>query len=333
MLSDVKKSPLEKRHASLMVLKAKAQESHKATRSTERFLLDLRNTCLELAYIVHTGTKDLTGHAYIQHVLRVAEKASTAYGLCATLLGKVIQNGRELGLTPRSLVDDFMISPALMGTAEVLARRDGEAYDAYTERVVQDYAAIKVAIETAIDNSNIARFDNPSLADLDACSSFLGEALKLKTHPNYQKQLKFEYVQDIIDLASLEKMNWADEYARDDHEMIELNLYFGYECCPERRITLRYVAHIHADKTVTMHVSTFCNNKTYSEHCLYKHRKTTMTFPCIQRVYEYIDEIKNRLAASPNLVLKRKQQTLSHVTLPVLLSEKFAIEEIERKHS
>jgi hypothetical protein len=333
MLTDVKKTPLEKQHNALQLLKTKVLQNHQAARDTQRFLLDLRNTCLELAYTVHMGHKDLTGRPYIQHVLRVAERASTVHGVCATLLGKVLQNGRELGLTSRTLIEDYMIPVSLMSTAEALVRRDGEAYDAYTDRVVQDYAAIKVAIETAIDNSNIARFDNPSMQDLDACSQYLGEALKFKTHANYQKNLRFEFLQDIIDLASLEKMSWTDEYARDDKELIELNLYFGYECCPERRIIMRYVAHIHPDTTVTMHVTTFCNNKSYNEQCLYKHRKTTREFPCVQRVYEYIEEVKNRLNASPNMALKRKQQTLAHVSLPVLLNEKFAIEELERRHS
>lgn len=337
MLSEVRMSQLEnrleKQHAALQALKVKTLESHKTARDTERFLLDLRNTCLELAYIVHTGIKDLMGRPYIQHVLQVAEKASTVYGVCATVLGKVIENGRELGITPRSLVEDYLIPPSLLTSAEVLARHDGEVYDAYAQRVVQNYAATKVAIETAVDNANIARYDAPGAHELDVCMHYLHEAMQFKIHPAYQKTQRFEYVQDLIDLASLERMHWTDEYARDDDQMIHLCLYFGHESGRERRITLRYVAHIHGDRSVTMHVSTFCNSKKYSEHCLYRHRKTTLAFPCVQHVYEYIEEVKQRLGASPHLILNRAQKALAHVTLPLLLQETFVIEELERKHS
>lgn len=333
MFSDVTRTRLEKQHVGLQALKERALKQRQAQRDTERFFLDLRNTCLDLAYIVHMGQTDRAGRPYVQHVLRVADKCTTLHGICAALVADVLENGRELGLSGRTLMEDFYIPAALIPVAEAMARRDGEPYDAHIDRVAQHFAAIKIEIESAIDNANIARFDSPTMADLDACSNFLAEAMKLKSLPVYQHHRKFEYLHDLVDLSKLETMIWADEYCQDDDKGISLCLYFGYESCAERRFTLRCMSRIHADKSVTMEVTTFTNSKLMCDFCIYRSRKTTIEFPCVQKVYEFMDEAKNILIHCPTMILKRAHQTLSHVTLPVLLHEKLVIEEIERKYA
>ncbi|BAW19079.1 hypothetical protein [Ralstonia phage RP31] len=324
---------IDKKRQQLLALKEKVHQYRHEHQDTEQYLLNLRSTCLELAYIVLAGKTDRADHPYIQRMLRVGEKASTVFNLCCYVVGEVFEHGKELGLTHIALIEDYLIPAPVMDVAAIYAARPGETHQARIDRIAGNYTATKAAIETAIDAANISEYDIPNIADLDYCSGQMAIAIDLKTQPSYQKQRRMDYVVDLINLSKIEKMVYADEYSRDDDELISLCLYFGFEGYAERRITLRFMAHIARDQSVLMHITTFTNSKELHAHRLYRPRKTTLKLPHVQAVYAYFEEIKSLINQSGTIELRRQQQTLAHVTLGLILHETLIIEEIDRKNS
>jgi hypothetical protein len=332
MAKDAVVTRMERQHAGLRALREKALKQQQGHQDTEQFLLDLRNRCLDMTYLLFMDVRDESDLPQIQQVLSTAEKSNTLFGVCTVLLSNILTAGKTFGINGRVLVEDYLIPSELVSVAEALVLRDGENHGHRRERVVQHYAAIKAEIDTAIDKANIARYREPTVEDLDTCSNYLGTALTFKTHSSYRKDRDFDFLVDLIDMSKLEKMIYSDEQSRDDDEAISYCLYFGYEGYADRRFTLRHLARIQPDQSVVMEITTFTNANAFSDHCMYRNRKMTLKFRCVQQVYEYLSEAQIRLATASTMVQRREMQTLSRVTLGLITKEKLIVEDIDRKY-
>lgn len=331
MAKDAVTARMERQHSGLRALREKAWQDQQQEQEAGQYLLALRNRCLDMAYLIFMDVKDAQERPYIQQILNTAEKSSTVFGLGVVALSHVLVNGKAFGINAEILVRDYYIPHELVSVAEALVPREAEPQEQRRSRIAHHYAALKAEIISSVEKANLACIPNPTMKDLDTCSNFLSNALSYKTHPAYRENQNFDFIIDLIDLSKLRNMIYADEYTCDNDEMISMCLYFGYECYPDRRFTVRYVARIHTDKTVKMEITTFTNANEFSNHCLYRNRKMTITFPCVQAVYSYLEETQTRLAQCPSMERRRQHQTLSHVTLGLLTKEKFIMEEIDRK--
>lgn len=108
---------------------------------------------LELAIRAHKGQVDKAGQAYIFHPLRVMMRMTTETEKFAAILHDVVED------TDMTLDDLRVVGyPEPVITAvDCLTKRDGEAYDAYIDRVLTNPVACRVKLGDLEDNMDIRR--------------------------------------------------------------------------------------------------------------------------------------------------------------------------------
>ena len=163
----------------------------------------LMQRCEAVARIVHADQKDLAGAPYIQHVLRVAQKADTALGYCVAVLHDAIEDGHALGIDYDFLVNEVGL-PSIIGNAvEALSRKPGETYHLYLQRVLSQHTAAKVKLSDSIDNADISRYHYPDKEAHMRCGRYLDKAQTLKSSISFQSRMAWDYILDLVQLSQL----------------------------------------------------------------------------------------------------------------------------------
>lgn len=117
---------------------------------------------IQIALSAHRGQVDRGGEPYILHPLRVmiAQKTQTAK-ICA-VLHDVIE---DTAVTLEDLRHEGF-SEEIVDTVRTLTKGDGEDYEVYVGRVLQNKIACQVKLMDLTDNMDLTRLDTTLEADL-----------------------------------------------------------------------------------------------------------------------------------------------------------------------
>jgi (p)ppGpp synthase/HD superfamily hydrolase len=108
---------------------------------------------LYIAAEAHKGQQDRYGMPYLMHVQRVAAAVPTPFEKVCALLHDVVEDThwnldglRREGFTPE-----------VLGVLATLTKAEGEAYDAYIERVKLNPLALRIKLADLTDNLDLKR--------------------------------------------------------------------------------------------------------------------------------------------------------------------------------
>lgn len=122
-------------------------------------LADLLMKALLICIDVHKEQRDRRGMPYVFHPIRVSEKQITMERKIIGLLHDTIEGPG--GISIEYIGDTF--GPAIAASVAALSRRDGESWDAYMNRVLEDKDASMVKLADLEDNMSPARLDKKAL--------------------------------------------------------------------------------------------------------------------------------------------------------------------------
>ena len=129
---------------------------------------ELLARALEIAKNAHEGQASKDGRPYILHPLRLADRAANDDERMVALLHDTVEDSDMTLETLRSEGFPDYIVVAI----DHLTRRDGEDYDAFIDRVLQDPLASRVKLLDLDDNMNLKRIPHPSQIDLDRVARY-----------------------------------------------------------------------------------------------------------------------------------------------------------------
>ena len=323
-LNEIKKQQLQ-------ALAEQAATIHSAGLDVDTYLEALCEQSFEIARIVHSGRVDLAGRLYIFHPVRVAAKASTALGYCAAILHDAVEDGKEVGVTIAFLRDQMMFPMVLIKLVHALTRLDGESYQSYLKRVAEHYIATKTKIDDTIDNSDISRFNRPDRSDQIRCASYLEKAWMLKSNPDFQAELPFDYINELLGLAEISPMLAGVEDVHDDGEVLYQRMYFGYEGHQHRRYSLTFNARTDLDTGRTvMQITTVPSKKQYVQNHLYTPRRMELKFDSRGQAEDYIGHVTARIRLSEHMRLIQDIHRFDRSPLSVAIEEKEMIDGINQ---
>jgi hypothetical protein len=315
-------------------LKALAQQAdtiYSANLDIDAYLEALCEQSFEIARIVHHGRQDQAGRMYIFHPVRVAAKASTALGYCARILHDAVEDGKEQGVTIAFLREEMMFPMVLVQLVNALTRREDESYTHYLRRVSERYLAAKAKIDDTIDNSDISRFNQPGRSDQIRCASYLEKAWTLKSNPDFQDELPFDYINELLGLAEISPMLVGVGEAHDDGEVMFQRMYFGYEGHQHRRYSLTFNACTDQQTGSTvMQITTLPAKKSYMQNHLYQPRRMELKFDSRGYAEDYIGHVMARIRQCKHMKLIHDIQMLDRSPLSVAMEEMEMLNEINR---
>jgi (p)ppGpp synthase/HD superfamily hydrolase len=131
---------------------------------------------IQLAARIHAGQKDRYGRPYILHPLRVMMKVKTEQEKIVAILHDVIEDS-DLELKDLS---DEGFSSEVVTAIDCLSKRDGEEYQDYIKRVVQNQLARTIKLADLEDNMNIERVDHLQEKDFERFARYHRAWLILK---------------------------------------------------------------------------------------------------------------------------------------------------------
>lgn len=129
----------------------------------------LPGRAVEIAASAHLGQFDRAGEAYILHPLRVMSRARTASEKMVAVLHDVVED------TPWTLekLAREGFSREVIDALDALTKREGEGYDAFLDRVVENPLATRVKRLDLEDNMNVARLDRLTPRDSERLEKYI----------------------------------------------------------------------------------------------------------------------------------------------------------------
>jgi len=118
---------------------------------------------LEIALKAYSGMKDKAGKTYILHPLRLMEKMDSEEEMAVALLHDVIEDSNY---SAQDLLDEGIPS-SIVDAVQSLTKINGEDYEAFIERAMQNKLALKVKKADIEDNINVLRLSSVSDKDLE----------------------------------------------------------------------------------------------------------------------------------------------------------------------
>jgi (p)ppGpp synthase/HD superfamily hydrolase len=124
--------------------------------------MDIIEKSLKIALKAYSGKKDKAGKTYILHPLRIMAKMGTEEEMAVALLHDVIEDS---DYTSEDLLGEGIPS-AVVEAVQLLSKIDGESYDQFVGRVIENALASKVKIADIEDNINLLRLESVGKKDL-----------------------------------------------------------------------------------------------------------------------------------------------------------------------
>jgi len=122
----------------------------------------LLETAIRLAAKVHKGQVDRFGKPYVLHVMRVMMRGHDFEEQVLGALHDVLERSQ---LTMEDLAKKGF-PPRVLKAMDHITRREGETYEQYIERVMQDNLAIRVKVHDLADKMDLLHVATLSHADL-----------------------------------------------------------------------------------------------------------------------------------------------------------------------
>lgn len=271
-----------------------------STASTELQLYMLRKRAQHLAAIVHEGQVDAAGKPYIQHPMRVAAKATNLVDFCIRILHDVVEDGKELGITLDFLRDVLQFPEIIVDGVDAISRREGETYAQYViKRLTLDWQACKAKLDDNIDNSNVVRFDNPSVSDLMRCKMYLERAQYLKSTPDFQVAQKYDFVLDIVAMHKVAPLACGNTARESDGKKITQKFYFAYEEADSHSYSIDFNADIDPETGKVMAVvQTYPSKEKFASYHIWLPRRQVLEFKDAVEFGDYLHNFCIHLNAS-----------------------------------
>ena len=130
--------------------------------------MDLIEQSLQIALEAYRGQTDKAGETYILHPLRLMAQMDTKEEMAVALLHDVIEDSKY---TAEMLVDEG-IPEEVVEAVEYLTKKEGESYEEFTNRVVDNKLAAKIKKADIEDNMNILRLESLSEKDLQRVAKY-----------------------------------------------------------------------------------------------------------------------------------------------------------------
>jgi (p)ppGpp synthase/HD superfamily hydrolase len=123
---------------------------------------------LEIALKAYSGQKDKAGQTYILHPLRLMAKMDTDEEMSVALLHDVIEDS---DITAEDLLEQG-VPEKVVSAVQCLTKVDGEDYDAFVERVLENKLASKIKKADIEDNINVLRLNSVTEKDLERIAKY-----------------------------------------------------------------------------------------------------------------------------------------------------------------
>ena len=125
---------------------------------------------IEIADAAHAGKKDKGGNPYIGHPRRVMNAVDTEEEKIVAILHDVVE---ETDWTLEKLRKEGFPETVLAALDSVTKRKnEDEKYDDFVKRAAANPIGRKVKRADLIDNSDISRIPNPTLADYERVEKY-----------------------------------------------------------------------------------------------------------------------------------------------------------------
>jgi len=135
-------------------------------------------SCLDQAIAVaikaHAGQVDKAGQPYILHPLRLMFRFQSEAEMIVAVMHDVVEDS----VFTLNELKNFGFSDDILAAIECLTKRNGESYESFVSRVVQNDLARKIKIEDVKDNLDLTRLDKITDKDLARVEKY-HQALKV----------------------------------------------------------------------------------------------------------------------------------------------------------
>lgn len=138
----------------------------------------LLQKAIVLAHQVHAQQVDKAGKPYINHPLRVMATMETCSEKIVAILHDAVEDS-DLTLEDLHKVG---LSGDMIEAIAAITKNEGENYEVYLQRVMENAIALKVKIADMTDNMNISRIANPTEKDWQRLVKYQQILPKLISH-------------------------------------------------------------------------------------------------------------------------------------------------------
>ncbi|WKY47912.1 GTP pyrophosphokinase [Eubacteriaceae bacterium ES3] len=126
------------------------------------------NKAIAIANQAHAGQVDKGGEAYILHPLRVMLSLKTEEERVCGLLHDVVEDSE---ITFEYLEKEGF-SQTVIGALKCLTKKNGESYDAFINRVLDNSLACRVKLADLADNMDLTRISVPTDKDRERIKKY-----------------------------------------------------------------------------------------------------------------------------------------------------------------
>jgi (p)ppGpp synthase/HD superfamily hydrolase len=131
---------------------------------------------IALAVQAHRGQRDKAGAPYILHPIRVMLRQESEEERMAAVLHDVVEDTSWT----LSALREAGYPEAVVGAVECLTKREGENYDAFVDRLMENPIARRVKLADIEDNLNMLRLAELREKDIDRLNRYLRSYKRLR---------------------------------------------------------------------------------------------------------------------------------------------------------
>ena len=138
--------------------------------------VEMLNKAIEIANRTHAGQHDKAGEPYILHPLRVMLGLETELERICGVLHDVVEDS---DISFEYLLGEGF-SEEVIDVLDHITKRDGESYDDFIGRIIDNKIACKVKLADLHDNMDITRIKNPRPEDIERIKKYKRAADKIE---------------------------------------------------------------------------------------------------------------------------------------------------------
>ncbi len=136
---------------------------HPIIKRRGQIVLSNLEQAIHIACEAHAGQTDKAGAPYVLHPLRVMFSVDTDEERIVAVLHDTVEDSEDVDLHS---LKDAGFSETILTAIDCLTKRDGEAYDVFIDRLINNPIARSVKLADIEDNMNIRRMDELAETDL-----------------------------------------------------------------------------------------------------------------------------------------------------------------------
>lgn len=136
------------------------------------------NKAIEIATRAHAGQSDKGGNPYILHPLRVMLSGSSEEAMICGVLHDVLEDSQ----ITRAELEREGFSSQVLDALDLLAKKEGESYQDFIQRIKTNELAREVKESDIKDNMNLSRIKKPSEKDFARYEKYKKALVELRNN-------------------------------------------------------------------------------------------------------------------------------------------------------